>query len=174
MQIINRCIFFLSLILLLGSPAIAVQKGIVNVPEADVYQDENFDSEVIDNLKSGETYQVSDKVYGQFYKIKLKSGKIGYIADYELKINGKEFQDEPFKEGLEEIKPPLKKSPLRKKSKAKAQADPQFDEDSEDESFFKEHFSGVTLQLINLHEETMGSVQVDNLYAIGFKSMDLT
>ena len=142
----------------------AAQNATVSVPEADVYQDENFDSEIIENVKLGETYQISSKTYGQFYKIKLKSGKIGYIADHELKINGKEFEEKPYQEGFEESKP-NKKNISKKKSSA------EIFESDEDESF-KTQFQGFTLQLINFHEETIGTLQIDNLYAVGYKNMD--
>ena len=141
----------------------AAQKGTVNVSEADVYQNENFDSDIIENVKYGETYQVSDKTYGQFYKIKLKSGKIGFIPDHELNINGKSFEEKPYKETFEENKADSKNSNSKKKSTT--------DFSDEDQSF-KTQFKGLTLQLINFHEETLGTQQVDNLYAIGFKSMD--
>lgn len=142
----------------------AAQNGTVNVPEADVYIDENFDSDIIENVKFGETYQISDKTYGQFYKIKLKSGKIGFIPDHELNINGKNFEEKPYKETFEENKPNPKKSNSKKKSTV---------EFPDEDQPFKSQFKGLTLQLINFHEETLGTEQVDNLYAIGFKSMDV-
>ncbi len=152
------------LIFFLSDFVFAAQKGTVNVPEADVYINENFDSDIIENVKYGETYQISDKVYGQFYKIKLKSGKIGFIPDHELNVNGKSFEEKPYKETFEGNKPDPKKSTSKKKSSA----------DFPDDQAFKTQLKGITLQLINFHEDTLGTLQVDNLYAIGFKSMDFT
>ncbi len=156
-----------SIIFLLGGFVLAAQNATVSVPDADVYKDENFDSEIIENVKLGETYQISNKIYGQFYKIKLKSGKIGYIADHELKVNGKEFEDRPFKESFEEPKP--SKKTITKNNQAPTNESQEDEEDS-----FVTQFKGVTLQLINFHEETIGSLQVDNLYTVGFKSMDFS
>ena len=62
----------------------AAQKAKIIGDFVEVYVASDFDSEQIDEVYKGETYQVSDKNYGPFYRIKLKNGKIGYIVDYEL------------------------------------------------------------------------------------------
>ncbi len=161
----------LALLLLFYSLTVySAQKGTVNVPEADIYSDEDFDAEVIENVKRGETYLISNKTYGAFYKIKLKSGKIGYIADYQLDINGKPFQEKPFRTDGDELSQP-KKSNKSKKSKQDDPVEKEYEDDDDDLSF-KTDFSGVTLQLINFHEETLGTLQVDNLYAVGYKKMN--
>ena len=98
-KLLGISIFFMNIFVF------AAQNGTVNVPEADIYKDENFDSEIIENVKFGEIYQISDKIYGQFYKIKLKTGKIGYIPDHELNVNGKSFEEKPYKEIAEDEKP---------------------------------------------------------------------
>lgn len=158
-KLLGISIFFMNIFVF------AAQNGTVNVPEADIYKDENFDSEIIENVKFGETYQISEKIYGQFYKIKLKTGKIGYIPDHELNVNGKSFEEKPYKEIAEDEKPKQNKANLKKKSVA---------DFSEEDQPFRTNFKGITLQLINFHEETLGTLQVDNLYAIGFKNMDAT
>lgn len=157
------------LILFCSLSAFSAQKGTINVPEADIYSDEDFDAEVIDSVKQGETYSISSKTYGAFYKIKLKSGKIGYVADYQLDVNGKPFVEKPFRTEPE-VLPSSKKLSKNKKSKDDDPIEKEYDDD--DDLNFKTDFSGVTLQLINFHEETLGTLQVDNLYAVGYKKMD--
>lgn len=160
------------LIMFCSLTAFTAQKGTVNVPEADIYNDEDFDAEVIDNVKQGETYSISNKTYGAFYKIKMKSGKIGYIADHQLVINGKPFKEKPFRTESE-VLPSSKKLSKNKTQKDDDPIEKAYDDDDDDvDLFMKTDFSGVTLQLVNFHEETLGTLQVDNLYAVGYKRMD--
>ncbi|MFZ3229389.1 MAG: SH3 domain-containing protein [Pseudobdellovibrio sp.] len=141
----------------------ASQKAIVNTSESDVYMEADFDSEIVDSVHKGESYIISDKTYGAFYKIKLKSGKVGYIADHEVDVNGKPFETKPFQDqlGLD----------TKNKKNSKNKKDKDNYPDDEEEEPFDFNRQGVTLQLINYHEDTMGLVQVDDLVAIGYKSI---
>lgn len=138
----------------------AVQKGVINSDDSDIYGNADFDSDIVANVRKGETFLISDKTYGAFYKIKLKSGKVGYIPDNLVDVNGKPFEEKPFGD---EIKTPSKKSKVSQKNEEE-----KFDEDDEPFDFNKR---GVTLQLINYHEDTMGALRVDDLVAIGYKSI---
>lgn len=143
----------------------ASQKAVISSDESDIYADADFDSDIMDSVHKGESYLISDKTYGAFYKIKLKSGKIGYIPDNEVAINGKPFQEKPFADDIK-INPKNKKNSKVKKSDDEI---PPPEEDEDDPfDFFKQ---GVTLQLINYHEDTMGALRVDDLTAIGYKSI---
>ena len=150
------CVFVISL------SALAVQKGVINSDETDIYSEADFDADIIDNVRKGETYLISDKTYGAFYKIKTKSGKIGYIADHEVNVNGKPFQEKPFQDDL------LTDVKNKKNQKSKKQDDEIPEEDNEPFDFFRQ---GPTVQLINYHEDTMGSLRVDDLLAFGYKSI---
>lgn len=139
--------------------ALAAQKGVVNSDESDIYKDADFDSDIVESVRKGETYLISDKLYGgAFYKIKLKSGKVGYIADHEINVNGKQFEEKPFEDDMVFDK---------KGKKAKAH-NREEDDDSEPFDFYKR---GVTVQLINYHEDTMGAIRTDDLLAYGYKSI---
>lgn len=163
-----KILFFMLLFALSYSISEAAQKAKIVSPSVDVYSDADFDSDIVETVKVGETYLISNKVYGPFFRIKLKSGKIGYIPDTEVDIEGKgrvvprsenedneDQSDDPFLNDMD--------SPFKKKSKKnKDENDVEEDED----------LQGVTLQLINFHEDTLGSVQVDDLPAIGYKSIN--
>lgn len=148
------------------STAFAAQKAKIVSPSVDVYTDADFDSDILETVKVGETYLISNKVYGPFFRIKLKSGKIGYIPDTEVDIEGKgrvipsapeqdneDPSDDPFLNDMD--------SPFKKSKKTERDTD-----DEEDENL-----QGVTLQLVNYHEDTLGAVQIDDLPAIGYKSI---
>jgi hypothetical protein len=146
-------LFFLSPML-----AHAIQNAKIMGDVVEVYQSDDFDSEIIDEVHKGEVYKISSKLYGPFYRIKLKSGKIGYIVDYELDIEGKG----PFKEkDLDEMT-------LQEAIDAKAPALNPADEAEEQEVFGKA-LSGPMLLVYNYHENTMGGDQVDELAAIGYR-----
>ncbi len=162
-----RSIFFNLIIgLLISQPTFAAQKAKVASPEVEIYSGADFDSEIIDVAKKGQTYMISDKPIGAFYKIKTKSGKIGYIPDYEVEIPGKgrtppkDFEDVMMGDLVDETK---------KEKQSKAQKKIEEEEDQEEE--FEKNYHGLTLQVINFHENTLGGVQVDDLTAIGYKSI---
>ncbi len=116
-------------------------------PEVDIYSAADFDSEVIEIIKPGTSYIISNKPKGAFYQIKLKNGKIGYVPDTELEIEGEGvFRPKAFNED--------------------------FDEDTRDDDTDTEQLSyhGITVQLINYHEDTLGGTQVGDLYAIGYRN----
>ncbi len=157
-------LFFISLVFFQYSWA--AQKAKIINPSADIYSDADFDSDILETVKSGETFKISDKVYGPFFRIKLKSGKIGYIPDTDVDVEGKgrvtprsedSGDEDPFLKDMDENPSKNKKA---KKSK--------IPEDDEDEN---EVLRGVSLQLVNYREDTLGSVQVDDLPAIGYKSL---
>ena len=151
----------LGFILLLAITSHAVQDAKIVGDAVEIYSEADFDSPVIDEVYKDESYKISSKIYGPFYRIKLKSGKVGYIVDYELNINGKG----PFVEkDLDE---------MELKGAMEAQPPPLNDEqaEAEDQEVFGKNYSGFVLQLYNYHEDTMGSVQVDELVAIGYKSI---
>ena len=145
--------------------------GQLNVSDADMYSDADFDSDIVANVHQNESFLVSVKNYEGFYKVKLKSGKIGFIPDTQILINGKSFEPKPYvdEDSEDEIQNKSKKSKKLSKEALELKKEEEQQED-EDEAFdFNLH--GVTLQLINLHEDTLGSVQVDDLVAVGYKHL---
>lgn len=151
-------------IFLTTQPLIAAQKAKVMGSEVEIYSDADFDSQVMTWVRKGETYQISNKTYGPFYRIKLKNGKVGYIVDYELDIEGKG----PFKQkDLDEV--------MMQEALALAKKNPAATENDDDEEtqLFGRLYSGPTLQLVNYHEDTLGGIQTDNLPAVGFKNVSL-
>jgi len=148
------CIFFFQI-------AYAQKKAKVLSPNTDVYQEADFDAEVIRSVDPNEVFVVSSKPYGPFYKVKFKDGSIGYIPDTELDIEGiGPFQPKPYIEDVEAQK-------LKNKSReSKKSTYNSYDEDTEKSDLV---YKGASLQMINYHEETMSGVQVADLAAFGFK-----
>lgn len=139
----------------------AVQNAKIIGDAVEIYEAADFDSEVIDEVYKGQKYKVSSKVYGPFYRIKLKSGKVGYIVDYELDIEGrgplreKDLDEMELKEALA-VKPP---------------AELNAQEEAEERAVFGRSYRGPVLLMYNYHEDTMGSEQVDELLAVGYRTI---
>ncbi len=165
MQTLVRILLFL----ILSTFSILVyaeKKAQVVNPDVDIYSAADFDSEVIETIQPGVTYQISNKPKGPFYSIRLKNGKIGYVPDTELDIEGEgPFQPKPFKNlDEEETTASSKKLKMKKAIPEDEQEDP----DSENMNFHE-----VSLQLINYHEDTLGDTQIGDLYAVGYRYLPL-
>lgn len=157
--------YLLLLCLFILSPSIwAAQNATIVGFEVEIYKDGNFDSEIIDFVRQGEAYQISDKTYGPFYRIRLKDGRIGYIVDYELDIEGKG-----------RITPKDLDDVLLEDERQRMRSQPNSPINQTDDDFdpFNDGYSGITVQLINYHEKTMGDEQIADLIAVGYKSISL-
>ncbi len=162
-------LIFLSL-LFLSISSFAVRTGQLSVTDADIYKYSNFDSDILANIRQGETFSVSEKVYDGFYKIKLKSGLIGFVPDHEVVIDGRAFAEKPYIDEDREQARLDKKKKQKNPKHEKIKIEQEDDEDSEDETF-DSNLKGLSLQIVNFHEDTLGSVQVDDLVAIGYKNL---
>ena len=153
------------LVLMFTVFAQAQKKARVINPGTEIYQDADFDSDVIKSVNPNDQFIISNKTYGPFYKVKLKDGTIGFIPDTELDIEGVgAFQPKNYIEDED-----LQKNKKKKKA-ARSKSDDDYDEDTEDPQI---SYKGATIQVINYREDTMGAVQVSDLTAIGFKYQPL-
>ncbi len=136
----------------------AQNKAHVLNPDTDVYGSADFDSATIGTVDPDETFLVSKKTYGEFYKVKFKDGTIGYIPDTEVYV-----------EGVGTVKEtPFRGDDLDKKAKRikREEEEESPEDDTENPNI---NYKGVTFSLINFHEETMGGNQVADLQAFGFR-----
>lgn len=159
---------------LLARPALAIEKKVITSknaqaahPQVEIYSDADFDSEVIQTIEPGTLYLISNKPKGPFYQIKLKNGQRGYVPDTELDIEGEGvFQPRSFQaDELDEKK--IKNKKNNKKTEDDSEDETQDETDSDSE---KMSFHAMTFQLINYHEDTMGGLQIGDLYAIGYRN----
>lgn len=156
---------FFCIISISTTHASAAKKAQAANPQVDIYSAADFDSEVVQTIVPGQYYEISNQPKGPFYQIRLKNGKIGYVPDTELEIQGEGvFKPKPFSNSDEEIVKNKKEAKLNSKKNKNPE-----DEDEEDPDSEKMSFQAVTLQLINYHEETLGAVQIGDLYAFGYR-----
>ncbi len=159
-------IIFVLLFIVLSSSVFAAQKAKIVGEDFEVYAEADFDSDQIDEVHEGEVYMVSDKNYGPFYRIKLKSGKVGYVVDYALNIQGKGQVKPKDLDELEMIE-------LKKDSGGSTEEDAAAEEAQEDAALLGRNRGGPALQFINYREDTMGAERVSDLIALGYKSVGL-
>lgn len=131
--------------------------------EVDVYLEADFDSEVIKVIKPGKFYWITTKPQGPFYKILIAPNQVGYVPDTELDIKGLgAFQPKNFDPDADEDANTQK----TKKSKKPPPKDRPIDVNEETG---KNHLLAMTL--VNYHEETLGGIQVGDLWAINYKNL---
>ena len=153
----------LILLFFLPQSLFAIQKAKIVDDEVEVYSEQDFDSDVLDIVHQGETYSISNNTFGPFYKIKLKSGKVGYIVDYVLDIEGKGRLKPKDMDQLD-----AQNAMVIKDNPETAEA-----EAEEEEASLGRVYAGPSIQLINYHEETLGAGQVNDFLAVGYKSVSV-
>jgi len=141
-----------------SSFALAQNKARVLNADTDVYGTPDFDAAIIGQVDPEETFLISKKPYGPFFKVKFKDGTIGYIPDTDLNIEGMgTVKEQPFK-GDEDVK--------KKSKRSKQQDEENAEDDTENPNI---NYKGVTFSIINFRENTMGGNQIADLPAYGFR-----
>jgi len=159
-------------VLIFAAAAQAQKKAQAANPLVEIYKAPSFDAEVIETIQPGQYYPISNQPRGPFYTIKLKNGKIGYVPDTELDIYGEgPFQPRDFLEDEDQRAAKNKNTSANKKSSTKTPSKPKPDDDEEDweDADEKLSYHAVTMQLVNYHEDTLGGIQVSDLWAFGYR-----
>lgn len=141
-----------------GQTALAQNKAHVLNADTDVYGEADFDASIIGTVDPDQSFLVSKKPYGAFYKVKFKDGTIGYIPDTDLNI-----------EGIGTVKPQDFKGDEIDKQAKRAKRDQQEESEEDDTENPNINYKGVTFSIINFREDTMGGIQVADLAAYGFR-----
>ncbi|WP_295906192.1 SH3 domain-containing protein [uncultured Bdellovibrio sp.] len=138
------CLLFIALLFPVLSWA-AAQQATVITDGALIYQDADFDAPVIQTLKRGGVYNISTGKKGPFYKIRLKPGTVGWIADTDLKM------------GVVKLAPPPEEKKLFDKKEERKKP------------FFATRYRGPALDFINFTEDTLGKERSEYLPFYGVK-----
>jgi hypothetical protein len=150
--------FLFFIILFFGWGALAQsQRALIINDGALVYQDADFDAAIMGELKAGKVYVVSLKQKGPFYKIRVKPGLTGWIADNDIRLS-KDKSKNPVagvakKPGKVAAAKNDKLEPLEKPKKP----------------FYATRFRGPTVDYLTYNENTMGGTGKQNLPFFGFK-----
>lgn len=125
------------------------QQGTIINEGSLVYQNDDFDAPVIGTLKRGAVYTISAGKKGPFYKIRLKPGTVGWIADTDVKV------------GVHKVTTPTKKKlkPLADAEKPESKVKP----------FYATRYRGISYDSIYYTEETVGGKQAEYVPFFGVK-----
>ncbi|MEN0057628.1 MAG: SH3 domain-containing protein [Bdellovibrio sp.] len=128
-----------------GRAEAQAQQGTILNEGALVYQEADFDAPVIETLKRGAVFHISTGKRGPFYKIRLKPGVLGWVADTDIKP------------GVHRIAPVPKKNPKAEEKEKKRKP------------FFATRYRGPVIEYINYTEDTLGQERSTYLPFFGVK-----
>jgi hypothetical protein len=134
-------LFFLSL----GAWAQS-QQGTVTTDQAIVYRDADFDAPVLGNLKGGAVVTISKGKRGPFYKVRVKPGMMGWIADSDVSPGVLDLKEEAIKE-------------REAAEDAQRKARP----------FFASRYRGPAFEYLSYSEDGTGSSRTDGMLFYGLK-----
>ncbi len=152
------------------TPAWAVPASVVSDGAA-VYEKPNFDSKVIDFLNYGSKVNVSKKAFsgvggmGLFHKVRVKSGKIGFIPDTDIRVT------DQVRERAKEVAPNKRQDdPMLPQSKAFA------DDEEEGPSsgrapLYLTRYLGGALAMVDFTEKFSGKKLNDQMLMYGLRMM---
>lgn len=137
------CVLLFVFVFLPGALFAQAQKATVINDGALIYQDADFDAPVITTLKLGGVYSISTGKKGPFYKIRVKVGSVGWIADTDVKL------------GVIKITPEqVEKNPVEEKPRR---------------PFFATRYRGPALEYLYYTEDTLGKERSESLLFYGMK-----
>jgi hypothetical protein len=159
MRLLNSFLFLILFFVSFGAWAQSQKAKVIN-DGALVYKDADFDAPVLTQLRAGQVYDISLKTKGPFYKIRLKAGLLGWIADTDVRtakpaVAGKSA--EPGKKG---------EKPAEKK---KEESKDNFLEKKRTRSFYGSRYRGPVISYLTYNENTMGALHSENMPFYGFK-----
>lgn len=143
--------YFIFIFLLWGFPAFSwaqAHKATVVQDGALIYQEADFDAPVIQKLRRGGVYDISKAKRGPFYKIRLKPGVLGWIADSDIRLGAVKL-----------AAPSAEKKSVDKSEEIKVRKKP----------FFATRYRGPSLDYIYFTEDTLGKERSDSLLFYGIK-----
>lgn len=128
----------------------AAPKGTVLNDGAIVYKAPSFDAPVLGYLRAGKTYSISSRLFsGAFYKILVKKGVMGYIADTDISTDQKTVK-------------------AMKEERAKAEKQYEMEADSlKRKPFDQMQFGGLGYRLLQYRESVLGGMKKGSVPLIG-------
>lgn len=150
--------FLATLILIFSSSTWALQKAKIITQDANVYEKPNFDSEILYNLELGDVFEISSKTQGPFYRIRLKKGIVGWIADNDVEV-------------VDKNTPTHKKKAVTKDQDLDSEDDerPTVNETRQRKPIDEARTMGPVVALVNFTEETMAATRNELITMYGFK-----
>lgn len=137
------------------------QVAVIAIEGAAVYQFANFDSPVIEYVKAGTKVIASIRPrvgiggFGAFYRVKLPSGKLGWIADVDLTT---QFKDDPKTKNKTDVNPDFEA--LKEEEEMKGR-----------EEIYFEKYIGGSLGMVQFSEKFDGRELSSDVPVFGFRAV---
>jgi len=154
MKFLNSFLFLFLFFVGVGAFAQSQKVKIVN-DGALVYKQPDFDAPVLTQLRAGQIYDVSTQTKGPFYKIRIKPGQMGWIADTDVRTG--------------KAAAVAGKKPDKTEEKKKEQPKDNFLEKKRPRSFYASRYRGPVVSYLTYSENTMGKLRTENMPFYGFK-----
>jgi hypothetical protein len=151
----------------------AGQSATIKVDGSAVYEVANFDSPVLQYMDRGKKVKISKKIYpgigglGAFYKIRIKKGVYGYIADTDAKVSRKKYSDgyrsaddDGDDENLENDSDPMI-------LQSRMFSDKETEEVSD--SFYLTRYVGIVYSNVNYSEVLRNKAEISSVKMLGAK-----
>ena len=144
--------FVLSLFFFFSLNCFGAQLGTVLSDETMIYVNADFDAQVMATAKRGETFQMSNKPVGPFYKVRLKDNRYGWISSVDIKPGKVDTKAEIKKEKE------ISQRPLESHTEEKNAFN----------NFGILSYQGFFVQSSDWKEKTLGKTRKDNLLFYGW------
>jgi hypothetical protein len=131
------------------------QKGIIISEDAAVFDQPNFDAQIISTLKLGGVYDITRGKKDVFHKIRVKPGMTGWISEADVRPAGAE--------ALQELKDV--KAAEQKKARTAERANPVRGK----KPIHKTRYRGLGLESMQFKEDTMNAVRTASVLLYGFR-----
>lgn len=141
--------FVFSFLFLLSGSLYGAQKGTVTADETFVYLNPDFDAQIIATLYRGDTFDMSNKPQGPFYKVRLKDKRLGWVSSIDIKPGVVEVTEKK----VERKAPPLESHT---------------DEVNAKNNFGYQRYQGFFVQALDWKEKTLGKTRKDRLNFYGW------
>ena len=142
---VAQILVFFILLFSCGAWAQSQQATIVN-EEAIVYQEADFDAPVLGHFPAGMVVTISKGKRGPFYKVRVKPGMMGWIADSDVQIGAHDLKD------------------LAKKERADAAA-----AERRAKPFFASRYRGPAFEYLAYSEDSTGASRTSGMLFYGLK-----
>jgi len=150
---------WLALALLAFSLSVGADQAVVITEGAVVFVKPDFDSEAMMQLHAGDSVEVSKRVFGPFHRVRVKNGKMGFLADNDYVVRGSKME----KAWLEAQK---KDATLGSQSESEPDQKPK-----RIKPFALTRYRGVSFNEVSYREDTMALKPTANILFIGFKAV---
>ncbi len=128
--------------------------------EAIIYQSPDFDSEQLMTLEQNTKVEVSQKKFGPFHRVRMKNGKMGYVADNDFIFQG--LKNAP----VEKNPAPMPEKKVEAEAKVSEKAEPK---KSKNYSLAGSQLWGPNFSYVVYRESTMGMNPVQKSLFFGAK-----